>query len=533
MKNETANKISALNRAGFSVMAEEDNISIVKIFTEKCIKIFEADFGFAWGKFRVNDTHSLVYKSHGITFNPVFPFEKKNYQITGRDNPVFFDSDVKKENYKSDISPHLKSYIVLPVRYFDHVYGSIVLGFKKKHNFTKEELALAETAGNIVAQSITINWLVENERKALTLSEKQEAHFRALVENSYEIIVQIDPKGKILYISPSIRKVMGLDPKKFIGKNLVDLSAADKKKQTAFYLKKVLGNPDKRHVEEFTSKLPDGSEMIFESTSAKMSEEGGGGIVINIRDITEHKKLEEAKKAERQLQEEKIKVDSIADATHELRTPLAIIKGNLDLARMGESKKVKPVKNIIDDIDIEVKHLSEIVSDLALISSKPRGGNDILIKEKISISTLVKECVGRCESLAYKKNIKIKVEHIKNLNIKGSRDYLEKMLTNLIKNSINYGRQNGHTKISTSVSKGFVTINVADDGIGIAKGDLSHVFERFYRGDKSHSSLEGEGTGLGLSIVKWIAETHGGSVAVKSTLNKGTTFSVKLPVKAA
>src|ERR1700759_3597679 len=144
------NKINGLNRAAFAIMAEEDNISIVKILTNEYIKIFGADFGFAWGKFKVSDTYSLTYKSPSTAFNPVFPFEKKKHQTPGRDNPVLFDSNVTKDNYKIDISQYLKSYIVIPIRYFDHAYGSIVLGFRNKHTFTTEELAIAETAGNVV-----------------------------------------------------------------------------------------------------------------------------------------------------------------------------------------------------------------------------------------------------------------------------------------------------------------------------------------------------------------------------------------------
>ena len=94
------------------------------------------------------------------------------------------------------------------------------------------------------------------------------------------------------------------------------------------------------------------------------------------------------------------------------------------------------------------------------------------------------------------------------------------MLANLIKNSIDYGKENGHTEILARESKGFIVITISDDGVGIAQEDLPHVFERFYRADKFQSS-GGSGTGLGLAIVKWIAEVHGGEVSVRNVENKG------------
>ena len=117
--------------------------------------------------------------------------------------------------------------------------------------------------------------------------------------------------------------------------------------------------------------------------------------------------------------------------------------------------------------------------------------------------------------------------------ILGDKIYLEKMMVNLVKNSIIYGHKNGHTEISVVKSRGFITIYVADNGIGISEEDLSHIFERFYRADKYHTS-GGNSIGLGLAIVKWIAEIHGGTVGVKSIKSKnkhGSIFSVTLPIK--
>lgn len=523
-------KVTLLNETVIECLNERSETRIFKAFMDVGMKILGADYAFAW---QLKNTKSknleLVCKSDNLPFTPTARKSGRNYFVIKHHVPIFVDN-IKKTPDVGYVQKYFQSYAIVPLVHKKGVHGSMVFCFKSSEQFTEEKKTMSVLLGNSAAQAITIRRLMASEQKARLMSEKQQAHFRALVENSYEIIVHIDTAGKILYVSPPIKKIMGLDPKQYVGKSLLDLAPAENNKKTHAYLQKLIANPNKRHVEEFTLKGKGGTMMYFESTSARMPEnEGGGGIVINIRDITQHKKLEEAKKAQSQLREEKIKVDSIADATHELRTPLAIIKGNIDLAMQGEAKNAKSVKSILKDIDDEVRHLSGVVSDLALITSKPPGGYNVFAKQEVGIRSLVEECVGRCQSIAYKKNINLTTENIADVVVEGDRDYLEKMLTNLIKNSINYGIQNGSTRVYSSINKSSISIHVEDNGIGISKEDLEHVFERFYRGDRSHSSNVSEGTGLGLSIVKWIAEIHGGTVLVKSALNKGSTFSVKLP----
>jgi len=403
-------KLDFLNRATLNAMAEESNSLIIRNFTEECIEIFGADFGFAFGRFNIKDKYSLVYKSSNTPYDPVIPVKVKNTSMPGKRGDYLHDNNVNKENYNSGIDKFLKSYIIIPVHYGDHAYGSIVICFKQRHNFTRPELSLSATIGNVIAQAITVNWLVESKAKERILAEKQKA------------------------------------------------------------------------------------TEVF-------------------------------------LSQEKIKNEFIANATHEIRTPLAIIKGNIDLARRLGKKDIKLSEDIIEAIDEEIVRLSDIVSDLALLTSQGgRGQTDAVIYNKVNIKSLVNSVVERCSTIASPKNISLTVKNIPNIKIYGNADYLEKMLMNLIKNSITYGHQNGRTTIYAKVSKGSVKISVEDNGIGVSKEDINHVFERFYRGDESHNS-DGNRTGLGLAIVKWVAEIHGGGVDVKSAPQKGSIFSVTLPLK--
>jgi len=255
----------------------------------------------------------------------------------------------------------------------------------------------------------------------------------------------------------------------------------------------------------------------------------GNGIaqVISIQQSQE--RTERLKTTATLLSQEKLKTDFLANATHELRTPVAIIKGNVDLGLLRKGKKVKSANSVLRAIDHETKHLAQILSDLTLITSRKADLKNKLVIEDVNIKNLISEEVERFKVIASEKNISIIQSKIPPISLKGDKAYLEKMLANLIKNSITYGNINGHTRISASVSKKKIEICIEDDGIGIPAEDIPHIFERFYRADKSHKS-DGESTGLGLAIVKWVAEIHGGSVSVKK-LPKGTFFKVVLPVK--
>ena len=254
----------------------------------------------------------------------------------------------------------------------------------------------------------------------------------------------------------------------------------------------------------------------------------GNGIAQVITIQQSHERTERLKKTAALLTQEKQKTEFLANATHELRTPVAIIKGNVDLGLLAKGKSPKSFKSVLRAIDHETAHLTKILSDLTLITSTKAGLKNKLVIEKIDTKQLISRVVERFKILAQEKNISIVQSKIPKFIFEGDKTYVEKMLANLIKNSIMYGNIDGHTWITSTVSKKGIEICIKDDGIGIPTEDIPYILERFYRADKSHQN-DGNSTGLGLAIVKWVAEIHGGSVTVKK-LHKGTLFKVTLPV---
>jgi signal transduction histidine kinase len=239
---------------------------------------------------------------------------------------------------------------------------------------------------------------------------------------------------------------------------------------------------------------------------------------------------ERQKETEVLLEQEKLKTEFIANATHEFRTPLAIIRGNIDLALLENSKIDKSMKKLFKDINHEVEHLSSMISDLVLITSKdPKMKSDLTFHE-LNLSSTIAETVKRCVVIAAKRKITIRIKKLqKNIPLNGNKTYLEKLLTNLIRNAITYGKDGGSILIDAQKKGDMVEVSVKDNGIGISEEDLPHIFERFYRVDKSHST-DIKNTGLGLAISKWIVSIHKGTLHVQSMKGKGTTFTFSLPV---
>jgi two-component system, OmpR family, sensor histidine kinase BaeS len=231
--------------------------------------------------------------------------------------------------------------------------------------------------------------------------------------------------------------------------------------------------------------------------------------------------------------QEKMKTEFTENAAHELRTPLAIMKGNVDLALL-DKKNPKGAFEALEEVNNEIKILAEILENLMLINAARKDAKNILSLQPTDIVALVTKTAKRMQSVARDKKIKIDAKtSAKSLMVSGDRIYLEKLFLNLIKNAVTYGKVGGYIKVKISnektKEKTWAKIEVSDNGMGITREDLPRVFERFYRGDKAHTARTIH-SGLGLPIAKWAAQMHGGDIEVKSTYGKGSTFTVMLPL---
>jgi two-component system, OmpR family, sensor kinase len=215
----------------------------------------------------------------------------------------------------------------------------------------------------------------------------------------------------------------------------------------------------------------------------------------------------------------------LIDVGHELRTPLTVIKGNAALMRrFGEGDP-----ELLDSIESEADRLTRLAGDLLLLS-QAESGKLPLDRRQVEIDTLALEVLQQMKVLA-KDQVNIKLGYFDQVLVCGDRDRLKQVFVNLVSNAVRYTPAGGEVVLSVGKTETNAWIRVEDSGPGIASEDLPHIFERFYRGEKSRTrSRDGQGFGLGLSIAYWIVRNHDGKIEVQSQLDEGTTFTVSLPL---
>lgn len=235
------------------------------------------------------------------------------------------------------------------------------------------------------------------------------------------------------------------------------------------------------------------------------------------------------------------------DVSHELKTPLTILKGEVEVA-LRKERVLYEYEQILKSNLEEINRMSQIVEGLLLLS-KADSGEIRLNREDMNLTEILNEVVAQVNVLAPSKNLRIETSnHHEETHIFGDPLRIRELFLNLIENGVKYTEERGSIHIrlinDTLFQDGtqsgrppgeegeFVKIIVSDNGIGIAKEDQERIFDRFFRVDKARSREQG-GSGLGLSICKWIVEAHRGEIKVESELGKGSSFIVKLPIHSS
>lgn len=239
------------------------------------------------------------------------------------------------------------------------------------------------------------------------------------------------------------------------------------------------------------------------------------------------------KEISRLKQSEAFRKQYLGNVAHELKTPIFNIQGYISTLLDGGLEDELINRKYLERAEKSIDRLINIVNDLDTINKLENDMNRLKM-ESFDIVALAKEIVEQFEMEAAKRNIKVTVKGADSLpssfRVMADKHFTGQVLVNLIINSINYGKEGGHTRIRFRDMMDKILIEVEDTGVGISKEDLPRIFERFYRVDKGRSREKG-GTGLGLAIVKHIIEAHGERITVRSELGTGTTFA--FPLKKA
>lgn len=214
------------------------------------------------------------------------------------------------------------------------------------------------------------------------------------------------------------------------------------------------------------------------------------------------------------------------DVSHELKTPLTILKGETEVV-LRKDRDNEEYRNLLQSNLEEIDRMARIIDDLLLLSKADRKDMKLNIGN-ISLRDLVADVCMNMKIFADKKEIVLVVDELADVRLIGDELKLRRMLWNIMENGIKYTPKGGVVTVSSYINNGFVCVNVTDNGMGISGDDIKYIFDRFYRADRSRKRESG--SGLGLSISKWIAEAHKGAIEVTSQLSKGSQFLIKLPI---
>jgi heavy metal sensor kinase len=216
----------------------------------------------------------------------------------------------------------------------------------------------------------------------------------------------------------------------------------------------------------------------------------------------------------------------VADASHELRTPISIIRGEADVA-LSRERHPQEYRASLAVILEEGRRLSRLVDDL-LNLARADAGHVKLRVEEFYFNDLLAECCRSVQPLAAARSIELDCRAPGDVPFRGDQDLLRRLVVNLLDNAIRYTPSGGKVSAALEASGPEVRLAIADTGCGIAPESAPHIFDRFYRADKGRSREDG-GFGLGLAIVKWIAESHHGAIDLATQPGAGTTFTITLP----
>lgn len=399
----------------------------------------------------------------------------------------------------SFVVPHnILSQMSVPVTREDRVIAVMTLESKKADHFTDKHLDFVEKLANRAAVAI-------DNARLYTESVHERGKLSSILSYLAEVVIVVDTEGRILLMNPSAFSALQLyQDKEYIG--LLFVEGINYTPLVNIY----------RRVRDFHESvteevlLPNG--RTYHTTAALYS---GIGCIIVMQDITPFKEMD------------KLKSELIATVSHDLKQPLSVMLGYLDLLQM-RNQFSDVSHNYVVMIERAIRSMRQLIDDL-LDMARVESGLTIEMKP-VPIHDVLTDALVMNQSFAESKSITLQAELPEDLPaVDGERARLYQVFNNLINNAIKYTQPEGTVTLRAEVRGGIVRVSVQDNGIGISPDDLAHVFERFYRVRRPETDSI-EGTGLGLAIVRALVEAHQGKIRVESRLNEGSIFIVTLPV---
>lgn len=359
---------------------------------------------------------------------------------------------------------------------------------------------------------LSINHLALNLDRQMNEINQNQTRLKELINHLVIGVMVVDSQGKIDSVNPIMNEILGEDLYSKIGEAydeglhssaLIELIEKAVKEQSVQNKETTLLYPEEKTVDVNVVPVKNQSnEMI--------------NYIVLLYDITEIRRLE------------KVRTDFVANVSHELRTPITAVKGFAETLLDGALQDEDVLVEFLEIILKESIRLDAMVGDILHLSKLEQHKVSAVI-QNVKIVDVIKEVLKILHQKIEIKQLKVKVIENESVHIDIDKDQLKQIAINLIGNAVAYTPEQGEILIFIDQTAQEAVLKIQDNGVGIPKESQSRVFERFYRVDKARSRNAG-GTGLGLSIVKWLIENNAGRINLDSEENKGSTFTVWLPL---
>jgi PAS domain S-box-containing protein len=356
------------------------------------------------------------------------------------------------------------------------------------------------------------NYMAEEIEHYVGEIQQQKSRLEAVLEASPEAVVATDPKERITMVNPAAARMLGIHASDQ-GRTLGELGAP---REVLRCLREAAANGVAVREVEL-------EEKAYWAYAAQMNRKEIGtvkssddaGIILAVRDITEHRSLEKAK------------TDFVSDVSHELRTPLTTIQSAVNLLERGRERLDPLEVRALELADQELRRIRGMVEELLTLAQLDSWQFQLEVGPA-DLSRIVGTAIEAVESKAERFGISIYFDDAAEHRCVCDVQKLYQVFINLLDNAIKYSDPGDRVDITIEEDISFLTVRVRDTGAGIPEEELGQLFERFYRVNKDRSRATG-GSGLGLAISKQIVEMHGGSISVESEIGTGSTFEVRLP----
>ncbi|WP_147802547.1 cell wall metabolism sensor histidine kinase WalK [Alkalicoccus halolimnae] len=369
-----------------------------------------------------------------------------------------------------------------------HVYGDDEIG------------QLAETFNDLTDKLQEANATTEGERRKLA----------SVLMHMTDGVIATDKRGRVILVNHRAEEILDREQQEMVGQQMTRILSLDKfmKLDDLYRFQDPL-------LLDFDT---EDEEMVIEANFSTITKDTGeeNGVIAVLHDVTEQERVEEERR------------EFVANVSHELRTPLTSMKSYLEALSDGALHDPEIAPQFLNVTANETDRMIRLVNDLLQLSKMDSKDSNMSFQD-IHAPQLINHVIDRFEMTTKNQDIQFKRKlPDEPITIQGDRDKLMQLLDNIVSNSVKYSPEGGTINVSLKVEKERIVVSVKDEGVGIPKENIEHVFDRFYRVDKARARNLG-GTGLGLAIAREIATAHGGNIWVSSDWGKGTTFSFSLP----